>query len=38
LATNGLWISEATGILSIGTEQRADLVSRLLGLIAGASR
>ena len=38
LATNGLWISEATGILSIGTEQRADLVSRLLGLIEGASR
>ena len=37
LAANGLWIAEATGILALGTEQRTDLVRRLLGLIEGAA-
>ncbi|MBB2974668.1 AcrR family transcriptional regulator [Microbacterium endophyticum] len=32
LATNGLWIAEATGVLSIEPEQRTALISRLLSL------
>ncbi|KQM13433.1 hypothetical protein ASF83_16905 [Plantibacter sp. Leaf171] len=38
LAANGLWIAEATGIIDVGREQRAELVSRLLALAGGGSR
>ncbi|MET3511560.1 TetR/AcrR family transcriptional regulator [Plantibacter flavus] len=38
LAANGLWIAEATGILDLGRDQRADLVSRLLALAGGEPR
>lgn len=37
LAANGLWISEATGILTIGADQRAAILRQLLGLIDGAA-
>lgn len=34
LAANGLWIAEATGILSVSDQQRTSLVARLEALIA----
>lgn len=33
LAANGLWVAEATGVLAIGTAQRAALLERLTALI-----
>ena len=33
LATNGLWIAESTGIITLDADRRADLVGRLLALI-----
>ena len=33
LAANGLWIAEATGILSVSDQQRARLVARMEALI-----
>ncbi len=35
LAANGLWISEATGILHLAGEQRAALLTQMLQLIEG---
>ncbi|RXZ68257.1 TetR/AcrR family transcriptional regulator [Agromyces albus] len=36
LAANGLWISEATGVLSVTAEQRTALLGQLTDLVAGA--
>lgn len=36
LAANGLWVAEATGILTITAAQRADLLTRLTALLEGA--
>lgn len=35
LAANGLWVAEATGILTIGPDHRASLLTRLTALIEG---
>lgn len=37
LAANGLWISEATGILELTDRQRERLLRRLLGFVKGAN-
>lgn len=37
LAANGMWIAEATGILTVTTEQRRELLLLLDGLVEGVS-
>lgn len=36
LAANGLWVAEATGILTVHPAQREALLTRLIGLIEGS--
>lgn len=37
LAANGLWVAEATGVLTIGPDQRAALLTALAGHIDGSA-